>query len=218
MTTTGRRNDGWRLGAGAALWVACAQFFIAEQIARLGFVGPYSLRRNMISDLGALHCGAICSHWHALMNGSFALQALLIAGGAIVLPFRMPGGVLGLLARAWLVVAAFGLLQVARFPEDVDIIVHTAGAGRFFIFSALAMLCWGAAIIVRERRVRAEAAWALAAGLVTGVGCYLLGARSSLGAWTGWGAVERMVAYPLPLWLTGVGVALWRGRARARQG
>src|SRR5271156_5509570 len=38
---------------GACLWLLCFQFFVAEQIARLGWTGHYSMRRNYISDLGA---------------------------------------------------------------------------------------------------------------------------------------------------------------------
>ncbi len=41
---------------GAALWLLCFQFFVGEQIARLGWPGHYSMARNYISDLGAVRC------------------------------------------------------------------------------------------------------------------------------------------------------------------
>ena len=65
-----------RLGAG--LWLFCFQFFVGEQIARLGWAGHYSMARNYISDLGAVRCGgaASCSSLHWVMNASFVLQGL----------------------------------------------------------------------------------------------------------------------------------------------
>ena len=77
----------------AVLWCLCVQFFVAEQIARLGWTLPYSFARNYISDLGATVCTSlVCSPRHALMNASFVLQGLLIAGGrwrAGVVPQRL---------------------------------------------------------------------------------------------------------------------------------
>ena len=64
---------------GACLWLFCFQFFIAEQIARLGWSGHYSMTRDYISDLGAVRCsvsGSVCSSLHWVMNGSFMLQGL----------------------------------------------------------------------------------------------------------------------------------------------
>ena len=57
---------------GAFLWLLCLQFFVAEQIARMGWTGHYSMRADFISDLGAT------SSLHWVMNGSFVLQGLLI--------------------------------------------------------------------------------------------------------------------------------------------
>ena len=73
-----------RLGAG--FWLFCFQFFVGEQIARLGWTGHYSMARNYISDLGAVRCGgtAACSSLHWVMNGSFVLQGLLIVFGAVL--------------------------------------------------------------------------------------------------------------------------------------
>ncbi len=66
---------------GAFLWLLCLQFFVAEQIARMGWTGHYSMRHDFISDLGA----ASGSSLHCLMNGSFVLQGLLIFFGAMLL-------------------------------------------------------------------------------------------------------------------------------------
>ena len=58
---------------GACLWLFCFQFFIAEQIARLGWTGHYSMTRDSISDLGAVRCsgsvgGSACSSLHRVIR------------------------------------------------------------------------------------------------------------------------------------------------------
>lgn len=68
------------------LWMACLQFFLAEQVVRFGWTLPYSFARNYVSDLAATACSAqVCSPWHALMNCSFVLQGLLITGWMVAL-------------------------------------------------------------------------------------------------------------------------------------
>jgi hypothetical membrane protein len=64
---------------GAGLWSLCFQFLVAEQIARLGWSGPYSMARDYISDLGSAR-----SPLHWVMNGSFVLQGFLIFFGALL--------------------------------------------------------------------------------------------------------------------------------------
>ena len=54
---------------GPWLWLCCFQFFVAEQIARLGWPTHYSMARDYISDLGSAR-----SPLHWVMNGSFMLQ------------------------------------------------------------------------------------------------------------------------------------------------
>ena len=71
-----------RIRMGTILWTACLQFFLAEQVVRLGWTLPYSFARNYVSDLAATACSAlVCSPWHTLMNCSFVLQGMLIMGG-----------------------------------------------------------------------------------------------------------------------------------------
>ena len=64
---------------GPWLWLSCFQFFVAEQITRLGWPGHYSMARDYISDLGSAR-----SPLHWVMNGSFMLQGLLIFLGAVL--------------------------------------------------------------------------------------------------------------------------------------
>ena len=206
----------WRERIGGACWLACLQFFAAEELSRLGWVGRYSLRWNFISDLGAVRCSLACSHWHALMNGSFFVQGLLIAAGALVLPKRVSGGWLGVAARVILLLAAAGLVWIALLPEDVNMNGHIAGAFLYFGASSLAMLAWGVSQWVSRSAVWGKA-WVtltLAALAVCGDVLLMVGGGSLRGV-LGPGLIERTAAYPFTLWLAWTGLAVLRARRRA---
>lgn len=207
---------GWE-GCGAWLWVGCLQFFVAEEVARLGWNGAYSLRRNYISDLGMVSCGMTCSHWHAVMNGSFLAQGLLIAGGALLVARNTVPGWMGQAARLCLMASAAGLLLVATHPEDADTAVHLAGAKLHFVFASGAMLLWGVGCARLGWR---RAAWAaLVAAVVAIFGDVVLslaGAKGLQGA-MGTGTVERLAAYPLPVWLAWTGVETLRAGGTAER-
>ena len=170
---------------GACLWLLCLQFFVAEQIARIGWTGHYSMRRDYISDLGAAG-----SSLHAVMNGSFVLQGVLIFSGAVLLRRLLPGIVVILLAAAGL-----GVLVVGLVPEDTNARLHLQGAAANFIGGNLG-------IIVLAKRWKS---WiSLAAGSIGLLATFAL-AFHGMGADTG--TVERLAAYPLPLFLSWSG---WR--------
>ena len=196
--------------AGAWLWVACLQFFVAEQVARRGWTLPYSFARNYISDLGATSCGPhVCSPWHALMNASFGLQGLLIAGGALLL--WRHGRALGHAGLAALVACGLGLLAVAIEPENAVVWVHAAGAAVHFLCGGLGMLLVGWRM--RVKAARSAAGWlSMAAGLIVIAATVLLGQKGpaslSLLSTLGVGAVERVAAYGIVLWLVWMGGSL----------
>jgi hypothetical membrane protein len=213
----------------AWLWIGCLQFFLAEAVSTQGFIGHYSYRLSYISDLGAVHCTAgLCSHWHLLMDASFLLQAVLIASGALLLPLRYSPGWLGISARVLLLLAAFGVYDVAIAPEDVDINKHIFGAGLNFFAAALAMLFWSIALALHGRRrppprARSRQAWiafgaALIAALVAGIGVRLLYRPiGPVNAFLGAGTVERLAAYPLPLWLAWTGWSVLRAHRKLQR-
>jgi hypothetical membrane protein len=202
----------------AWLWMGCLQFFLAEAVSTQGFGGQYSYRLSYISDLGAVHCTAgLCSHWHLLMDASFLLQAVLIASGTLLLPLRFSPGWLGIIARVLLLLAAFGVYDVAIAPEDVDINKHIFGAGLNFFTAALAMLFWSIALALHRRgrppsRARSQQIWVtFAAALIAGIGVRLLyRPMGPVNAFLGAGTVERLAAYPLPLWLAWTGWSVLR--------
>jgi hypothetical membrane protein len=171
---------------GACLWLLCLQFFIAEQIARMGWTGHYSMRRDYISDLGAYSGSSL--HW--VMNGSFVLQGLLIFFGAVLLRRLLPR-----IAVVLLAIAGLGVLVVGLVPEDTNARLHLQGAAAHFLGGNLA-------ILLLAKRWKSWVTFA--AGSIGLIATFALAFRG-----VGWdaGMVERLAAYPLPLFLSWSG---WR--------
>lgn len=195
---------------GGLAWLLCLQFFVAEQIAILFWRGSYSLAGNFISDLGAgcpLHGAAGCAGWPTLMNGSFILQGVLIGTGTLLLchcASRMAERSGFLFAG----LSAPGILLVGLFPEDAAPLIHHDAAGVHFVALSLSAFCFAAALWSRGPRARPFATLSLIAALTGTTGTALLGLHMDLGF--GAGAVERLVAYPFPIWLAALGLA-YRG-------
>lgn len=198
---------------GAWLWLGCFQFFVAEQIARLGWTGHYSMTRDYISDLGALDLSSL--RW--VMDGSFVLQGCLIFFGALLVRKVFPPRNTDRIALGLLAIAGAGVLVVGLVPENVDLRLHLAGAVANFLGGGLGMVLLGLVMIRRTVRLPLVAkvkSWTtLVAGSVGLLATLALGFRGSP-SWAalGWqaGTVERLAAYPLPLWLTWTGFLLIR--------
>ena len=128
---------------GAALWTLCWQYFAAEAISIAGWPGRYSLSQNFISDLGAMGCAPspdVCSPLHALMNGSFLLQGVLIVAGALLVWPLFPRGPL------WGI--ALGLVGASGLGVGI---VERATAYPFTIWiGALGLLLWRRGGLLRE--------------------------------------------------------------------
>jgi hypothetical membrane protein len=187
---------------GAVLWMLCLQYFVAEAIAVSHWRGVYSFRDDYISDLGALGCSAArCSPSHALMNGAFLLQGALIVGGVALSWRRFAKGTLSGLAMLLIGASGIGVFLVGLAPEDALPPVHYFGAAANFLCCHLGMATMGVSFL------RRGAPWiggiSLGVGLVGFAGMGLLGTGEYLGL--GVGIVERIVAYPFPLWLAAMG-------------
>jgi hypothetical membrane protein len=203
-----RRRGGW-------LWVGCLQYFAAEAIAVAGFRGDYRLRRNFISDLGAVRCGggAGCSPLHPLMNAAFVIQGALIFAGAVVVWPLFPKG----LARVGLALVAasgLGVAVVGFAPEDVAPGWHYLGAGENLLLSNAGAALVGAALLRERRAPRAAGLLSLGFGLIGLAGLAGLAGRFDFGL--GAGVIERIAAYPFPLWLAGMGGWLLSGGETGR--
>jgi hypothetical membrane protein len=199
------RRDSSRIGA--RLWLCCFQFFVAEQIARLGWPGHYSMARDYISDLGSAR-----SPLHWVMNGSFMLQGLLIFFGAVLARRYFPARLVYQVALLLLAVAGVGVLVVGLEPEDGNLRCHLLGAAANFLGGNLGMILLGLVMIRRSvclgRGKRGKSWVPFVAGSVGLLATLALGFRGTP-SWDalGWntGTVERLAAYPLPLWLTWTG-------------
>ncbi|MBC7806900.1 MAG: DUF998 domain-containing protein, partial [Akkermansiaceae bacterium] len=215
------RNHSLRRTIGAALWVLCLQYFVVEQIVRNGWTTPYSWADNYISDLGAVECANrppdsaryVCSPLHAAMNTSFIVQGLLIAGGAILTHAAFPVGRMRTTALGLLVLAGVGVIAVGFAPVDAQIAAHYAGAGVHFVGGNAAMILLGAALRQPAQGRVIPRPFGTLALLAGSLGTIALGLLIS-GHYLGWGAgaIERIVAYPLPLLLAGMGVFLLTDR------
>jgi hypothetical membrane protein len=186
---------------GAILWLACVQFFVFEQVVRWRWTQPYSFSTNFISDLGAAHCSVqVCSPWHALMNGSFVLQGLLTAGGALLTWKRwdLPGRI----GMGLLLICGVGVVMVGFVPEDANGVVHRVGAALHFLGGGLGILAVGLSL-------RQGFGWCAVA-----VGGTVLSATVAVGLGSSWnigvGALERVAAYGIAGWMVAAGFWLYR--------
>ena len=195
---------------GAWLWVGCLQYFAAEAFVAAGFRGAYSFRLNFISDLGAARCGdgASCSPLHPLMNASFLLQGALIFGGAVLVWPLFPRG-LARLGLGFVAASGLGVAVVGLAPEDVAPGWHYLGAAENLVLSNAGAALVGAALLREKRAPRVVGLLSLGCGLIglAGLAGLAVGLDFGLGA----GVIERIAAYPFPLWLAGMGVWLLRG-------
>jgi hypothetical membrane protein len=190
---------------GAAVWILAIQFFIAQVVVQSAWTTPFSLTKNYISDLGNTACGPdpadlsmyVCSPWHAWMNASFILLGLTILVGAVLIRGAFRG-------RMWaaglslLALAGLGLIAVGLFPENVNMEAHRIGAGSEFVSGNLGLVVLGAAM-VQTTRWSTLAVYSVASGVVGLLATVLFVSDQYLGA--GVGGMERLAAYPLPLWL-----------------
>lgn len=198
---------------GAVLWLLCFQYFVGEQVARLGWTTPYSMVSNYISDLGAVRCGMhlasglwVCSPLHWLMNASFILQGVLILFGAILVRSRFPAGRLWTAALWLIAIAGPGVLLVGLYPEDVNLPLHSIGAMAHFLCGNSGVALLGLAMLRWSPRTRVLGGLSLFTGLVGLIATLLFFVDMYVGL--GVGVMERVAAYPLPLWLTAMGALL----------
>jgi len=183
---------------GALAWVLTLQFFVVEAVAVSRF-GGYSRVDQAISDLGTALSPAA-----GAMNASFIAQAVLIGLGAALL-YPALVGLGGRLALVLLGAAAVGVLLVGLFPSDDGGATHTVGAILYLLGSGLGLISLAYGV-----RPRSEAVGTVLAllGLVGIIGTIFFG--TGVTQLLGYGGMERVGGYVLPLGLTVAGVLLWR--------
>ena len=184
--------------AGGVAWLLTLQFFVLEAISIARF-GGYSRLDRAISDLGtALSPGA------GAMNASFIAQGVLIATGAVLLHPALVG-LGGRLALVLLSAAAVGTVLVGLFPSDTGGATHTVGAILYLVGGGLGLVA-----LAYGLRPRSEAVGTTLAllGLVGIIGTVFFG--TGVTQLLGYGGMERVGAYALPIGLAVAAVLLVR--------
>jgi hypothetical membrane protein len=198
---------------GAIVWILAIQFFVMQLIVQSAWTTPFSLTENYISDLGNTTCAPypvgsnsyVCSPWHAAMNISFISLGIIIPVGIALIWRAFPPGRACMFGLALLALAGPGEMLVGLFPENVNITPHSIGAAAHFVSGNLGIVVLGIAIAA-TRRQNVLAIFSIIAGMLGLLATALFIRGSYLGL--GIGGMERIAAYPLPLWLIVVGVAL----------
>ncbi|MEO7908105.1 MAG: DUF998 domain-containing protein [Roseiflexaceae bacterium] len=207
---------------GAFVWILAIQFFIAQVIVQAAWTTPFSLTANYISDLGNTTCGPypvgsnmyVCSPWHAWMNASFIVQGVIILVGIALLYHAFPAGRTRAIGLVLLALAGPGSILVGLFPENVSAIPHAIGAAAHFVSGNLGIAVLGVAIAA-DRRKLPLAVFSIISGSLGLLATALFISGTYLG--TGIGGMERIAAYPLPLWLIVVGYSASRGCTEMHQ-
>jgi hypothetical membrane protein len=205
---------------GAIAWMSSVQFFIAQFVVQSAWRTPFSLTRNYISDLGNTACGPfpvgsstyVCSPWHAGMNASFTIVGLAVIVGAALVRNAF-------VARLWrwglafVAVAGLGFVLVGMFPENENFPPHRLGATLQFVCGNLGQVVLGASMLKSRAR---WAAYSITSGAVGLLATTLFASGHYLGMRIG--GMERLAAYPLPIWTIVMGIALRRhgGQVRPR--
>ena len=200
---------------GAIAWIGSIQFFIAQGVVQTAWSTPFSLKRNFISDLGNTVCGNypqgsgnwVCSPWHAWMNASFILVGLTTLAGAALTRESLGPGRLAHWGMGMIAVAGLGFILVGMFPENVSFPPHKLGAGLQFICGNFGQVLLGLAVLP-SRRQHLMARFSVGSGAMGLLATALLVSGHDLGM--GIGGMERLAAYPLPLWciMMGLGTVL----------
>lgn len=131
--TTANPDSG--IFTGCVLWILTIQFLIMQFIVQSSWTTPFSLRKNFISDLGAVHSGEFPPHFgsfinspnHALMNASFMVFGFCIALGAFLIGRNNPAKFVRPTVISF-IIAGVGVILVGNFPEDTVIAMHGLGA------------------------------------------------------------------------------------------
>lgn len=204
-----------RYRVGALCWILGLEWFVGQAIAQAAWTTPYSLTRNFVSDLGAASCrqvtdptyqAYVCSPLHVVMNLAFIALGLLSLVGLVLLRPLWPRRRRATIGFVGLALFGLGKIDVGLSPEDVRPVLHTLGA--------LGILWGNLALVFLSLATWRTGRWAarvsLGVGTVGAVAFVLLVMASRLHLDVG--IVERLAAYPLPIWLAVLGARILRHR------
>lgn len=201
---------------GPIIWVLCVQYFAVQIEVASAWQTPFSLTKNVISDLANTACGPyadrfVCSPQHALMNASFLMLGFTMAMGSLLIyqEFQRSRGTL--IGFSLMAISGLGTLLVGFFPENTISALHGLGAFLTFFLGNLSLVILALALKTERPIFRAYTFISGAVSLVA-LGLFLLHIYLGLGP----GGMERVVSYPQTIWLTLFGLYMTATRLRAR--
>tara|TARA_B100001250_G_C19743940_1_gene764344 strand:- start:111 stop:800 length:690 start_codon:yes stop_codon:yes gene_type:complete len=110
---------------GQSLWLLNIQWFVIQFLVACSWRPPgYSLKNNMISDLG----DNLISPLSHLMNTSFIITGILSIAGALLLRPLLYPNKRGLLITILLFGGGIGIILVGLNPENIRLPLHLLGA------------------------------------------------------------------------------------------
>jgi len=174
--------------AGVLLCISGITFFIFNHIAE-SIYPNYSVSKNYLSDLGATGQRTTLL-WDPLL---FVTGVLWLLGMYFFL--RRSGR--GKLTLALYILAPFGQITVSLFPENTVLAIHTVGA-------LIAFILGGVSALFTYRLTRSPFRYfsvLLGAVALASLVFFVSGHDLGLGV----GGMERMIVYPMTLWLIMLG-------------
>jgi hypothetical membrane protein len=218
------RRDSYGRGLliGALCWILCLEWFVGQAIAQAAWTTHYSMLKNYISDLGAVHCQYltivvnpnytyhqyVCSPLYTVLDGSSILLGLLIVLGVILLRPIWPPMRLTTIGFTLVALYGVGRIIVGIFPEDVNLKLHVVGSAGFLLGNIGSVLiglsCWKA--------LGWKAIVFVGIGIIGTLSFVLLLEAPQLGI----GLLERLASYPLTLWLVVLGIDIILSRRIVR--
>jgi hypothetical membrane protein len=171
--------------AGALLFVGAVQFIIGMILAEVSYPG-YNTSTNFISDLGAQQTSA------PIFNASVSLLGILVIAASYLIWKEFSN----VIVSALFFLSGIGSLGVGIFPESAGTI--------HMVVSLIAFLFGGLSAIASVWIVRPPFSYlSILLGAIGLIALGLFASGSYLGI--GPGGMERVVAYPIILWLAGFG-------------
>ena len=198
------------LRLGAAAWIATALYFPLQIVVAMAWPGPYSFRRNAISDLGVTTCDVvasgemlICSPRHAWMNIGFIAFGVMTIIGAVLIGSTLRRSRLMTIALIGVIITGAGGILVGLAPLDRAHQAHVIGA-QLRGPGVIAPLLVG--LVIRRRRP-ALAAFCAGITIAAAAGTVLYALRMPADSS---GATERFALDPFTVWAVVLGIALLR--------